>query len=452
MTSKFHKNLAIYLVTTLFFLFIFSFSVNAVSVSELQTGTLSESFGTAGIVFNSEGTKLFATDSNHGNKPNFISEYILTTAYDLSTISFLNSTNLTSIIPSVLSATGCCINNNYTSDWGLTASYITRNGLNLYVVYSSSAINDMDTQAYHVRSYAIIHFNMNSFDTTTLNFTDTYQMYNTAGSSNPFSTGTQYTSPNIRGIYVTDDGKYLILSGSSGDSPSMWAFNMSSPYYLTSMVNYTIGGGYILPFQSPQETGLYLSYYNLWVSPDLKTRLYNMKRTHSTSSNTIYIATDGVNGGNGSGILTSQREGQTITSSFGSFYLFNQQAGTIYKYQINNISFYENQAKNISEGQKVIVGQIIDPLIALFPASETLNLGQKIGFVVFFMFLTAVIILFAGSTAQDGIKTILLWLIVGLWLIEFVYFVAISYIPISILITLVLLATAIILIRIKGGN
>lgn len=99
-----------------------------------------------------------------------------------------------------------------------------------------------------------------------------------------------------------------------------------------------------------------------------------------------------------------------------------------------------------------IVNSIVNPLLAIFPDSETLSFAQKMGLVLVIMFLTVVIIMYAGANLGDGMHSFLIYIILFILVIEFVFFISIAYISgmILFLIALVCLAVGYIAIKSRG--
>ena len=457
MENKHHKGYKLVAFALFFFLFSF-YLASAVSLTELETTTLTNARGTASLTFNPEGTKLFAIDNYHGAKPNFISQYGLNTAFNLSTLYYFNSTNLSVFLPDIPCNGPGNFTANYSNYWIMT-SYITRDGNDLYIVVAVNGNVEQNDFGYHTRDTGIIHFTMNSFDLSTLAYSDNYYMPGGVGSLFPGSDGTYYTSPNVRGVYVSDDGSYLVISGVwysytppiNSQYPRFFSFNMTTPYSTIGMTNISnyIGSQ---PFAFGRlGYSSYASYYNLWVSPD-NNIMAMIERDVRQGAYSTYISVRTTNNGSEQLIQNENREGMTITSSFGNTYLFNQNGGTLYKYSLNDINLADNLTIIITPGQEVIMG-VTSGLIGLFPDYRALTLGQRLGIVFIVLLFTALIILFASAQlSRDGLHSLVIYIILILLVIEFLFFTAISYIPLSWIITLILGALTLSYFRLRSGG
>jgi hypothetical protein len=458
-TSKNAKKMSFLLASSIFFILFFSFIVTAISATELQTTAMTGADGTAGLTFNPTGTKLFAIDNNHGSNPDYISEYTLSTAYDLSTMLIFTSFNLTSITPNIMNKSS---NLNQSADYGITTAYITRDGSHLYAIYGSSSSDDMNDAGAHSRQYAIMHYTMNtSFDLSTLAFADEYDMGfdgSIAAWNNPGTRGVSFTEPNLRGVYVSDDGSFMSISGgwgaTVGSYSNFWTFNMPSPFYTSTMTNYS-GSLYIHPFNITTPGKFqYGNYYNLWVSPDRSVVSVIEKDIHSVNTFSTLLGQRSIDNGTLYQILglnALDREGLTIVNTFTNLYLFETHSGILYKYEVSNLTIVTSEAQNQSQASQQIIEQVINPLLNLFPDHTTLTFGQKMGYVLIVMLISALLLLYAGSQLRsEGLHSLMLYVVIIILIIEFFYFIAIQYIPLGILISLILIATAIIYLAIRG--
>jgi hypothetical protein len=312
---------------------------------------------------------------------------------------------------------------------------------------------------YHTRDTGIIHFTINSFDLSTIAYSDNYYMPGGVGSLFPGSDGTYYTSPNVRGVYVSDDGSYLVISGVwysytppiNSQYPRFFSFNMTTPYSTIGMTNISnyIGSQ---PFAFGRlGYSSYASYYNLWVSPD-NNIMAMIERDVKQGAYSTYISVRTTNNGSEQLIQNENREGMTITSSFGNTYLFNQNGGTLYKYSLNDINLADNLTTTITPGQEVITG-FTSGLIGLFPDYRALTLGERLGIVFIVLLFTALIILFASAQlSRDGLHSLVIYIILILLVVEFLFFTAISYIPLSWIIILILGALTLSYFRLRSGG
>jgi hypothetical protein len=165
-----------------------------------------------------------------------------------------------------------------------------------------------------------------------------------------------------------------------------------------------------------------------------------------------YISVRTTNNGSEQLIQNENREGMTITSSFGNTYLFNQNGGTLYKYSLNDINLADNLTITITPGQEVITG-FTSGLIGLFPDYRALTLGERLGIVFIVLLFTALIILFASAQlSRDGLHSLVIYIILILLVVEFLFFTAISYIPLSWIIILILGALTLSYFRLRSGG
>lgn len=411
------------------FFFLFSFYIaSAVSITQLQTGTLSQARGTAGLVFDSTGNKLFAFDNWHGSNPNYISEYALPTAYDISALAHAQSINLSSYLPSPFN----------TALYSLTTGYITRNGNNLYIIMGNVS-DDQNDANIHYNNYTVFHFTLNNFDLSTLTLADSGNIGQIQGFFN--------VNPTLMGIYVNDNGSLMTLTGRStiagNSAPRFFFYNLVNPY----AVNLTTAGAspYNITIGSYSS---YASYTNLWVAPNNGFLAFLERDIKQGAYSTKFALVNG----NVVELEAQNREGLTLASTFSNIYLFSQSGGTIYKYQLDNYTAIVSETLAVSEGQSIFT-QVTDSIINIFPPSTTLTFKQKTGIVFIVMLLTTLIILFAGSQlGSQGLSQLILWIIMVLLVSEFIFFVAISYIPLGFFITLLLVALGLSYFKLKGNG
>lgn len=423
------KNNFIYLFLLIFIISIFSIEVDAVSVTQLQTNTLTNIRGTAMLSFDNTGTRLFAIDSFHGIKPNWLSVYQLNNPYNISSLTQILTINLTTLFP---------IN---FSNYSISSAYLTRNGQHLYIVVSNVSNDQNDFSTPHINNYGFLHYTLNAFDFNTLNFSDWNQLQ---------LTGVQPTSPRICGVYVTDDGHYFtwggrynINVGNPPDRPLISNYNMSAGYYSV----YALGLNAIPGYTFSSSVTSFGAYCNIWVSSD------NLL--------TAYIDNDIVNNAkhlyiNTTAVLSDNYEGFTIIILTTNNYLFTQKAGTLYKYQINGLNIsggFISETPISTANAQAFLTNFINPLLSIFPNSATLSFSQRWAIVLVIMLLTGIILLFASSRiSSDGIHRFMLFIIGGILFVEFIFFCAIKYIDTGIWIALIIISLAILLLRVLGGK
>lgn len=386
-------------------------TVSAIELTQVNTVVLPQAVGNAGLVFDTNGLHLFAFDSNLGVQANYVSEYNLGSAYNLSTLSYSgNSVNITAISP----------HKNYT----VTSGYITRDGHNLYVTEASD-IND-----FPIGHYDIVHFTLNNFDLTTLNFSDYAS-----------TTFTNYAyNPSLNGIYVSDNGAYLMVSGAwfegSASAPRSITYSLTTPYNISL---------------ATPTTNPYLftcnSYYsgstdnNIFGTPDfnllgLIQGGYIMLHYNSLQNGTCQIMA-----------TPTSTSGLYIASTFSNLYLFTEKAGSLYEYQIVNLSY---SYAGTGSSNSIASSSFIDGILSIFPDANTLTLGEKMGFVFITMLITAIVILFAGHGVIDGVDSIIMFIVVGLEIVEFIFFAGIGYIPVGFVIIAVMFAIGLGYLAVRG--
>lgn len=457
---------ASFLLAIALFLFIFSFNFSsAVNITSVQTGSLSSTRGTAGLIWDNTGHNLYAVDSCsngfvNGAHPNFITQYTTSSPYDISNLNAINNTNLTLYFPSNQLAIKGGVNmtlTNTTQGWNIDSFYITRDGNNLYLVVDDSNCNKFDTLGTHAQSYVILHYTMTNFDLTTLTYSEQLFFYGGEKDSSYSqfwgTFGSAYTFPQIRGIYVSDLGNYLVLSGSSFNSidsiniPSYYYFNMSTPYSIINLVN----GSEISPQTVTNKsypfafnrstTSQYAFYSNLQVASDGSFFSLSQRNPHSSSFN-IMMGVSAVQGGMIQPVTSTDSEGLTFASYNGNLYVFSQTGGTITKSQVFDLGAPISGQPQQTEGQQITTS-FVSGIVNLFPDPVTLTFAQKMGYVFVFMLFSAIIILLAGVFSGVGVGVVLGIIILLIEFVEFIFFVSIGYIPVSFVVLLVLIGLGI---------
>lgn len=124
----------------IFSLFLVSFLISctsAVTVSQLQTASLSGSVGSADLQWDNTGNYLYAFDDcQAGATPNNLTIYYAPSQYDLSNLQISSTVNLTSLFPSTNLTAGAISYNisNLSQGFNVVTAYMTRAGNNLYLV------------------------------------------------------------------------------------------------------------------------------------------------------------------------------------------------------------------------------------------------------------------------------------------------------------------------------
>lgn len=442
-------------------------TVSAVSVSQLQTYNLPYSRGTSLLEWDSSGNNLIAIDDcNSGGITDYATVYNTPSSYDITSLSPSSFVNLSSLFPVTnLSANGRGYNlNNLSDGFSTKAAYITRNGKNLYLVLTNGGCTWADTNGIHSQSLVILHYTLNSsFDLSTLTYQELAYYYggeNGGGFQQLAGTyGATYTIPQVRGIYVSDTGNYMTISGNwfvtgqATNSPKFFYWNLTTAYNFTAMVNGTsrpiisTGGNFTYPFTfyRPATPSQFAFYSNIQVSPDGS--FYNVieRNQHSGSTgSTVSLGISTVSNGSKQDVVSSANDfsGVTTVSSYTNIYLFTQSGGVLYKYQVNDLTTQISEAENQTQGQETTT-QLVNAFTNLFPPASTLSFGQRTGFVVAIMVLTALGLLIAASSFKNGVNVIVLWIVLIIEVVEFIYFVAIGYINIGVLVLLALIALAV---------
>lgn len=377
------------------------YSVSAVSLSPIDSATLNHATGTGGTVFDNTGNNLYAFGSWYGSNPNLISRYILGIAYNLSTLTYYSTYNLTAFYPAQYQ--------NYT----LSAGYITPDGDNMYFVL----INDTTTNVF--KKFFIGHIALTNFNLDTMVYSDgvnTSQIY-----------GGAY-APDYRGIFVTPDYNYLFLGGAyylgGVSGPRIDTYNLSGSSNIS--LNSKLAN---LPYLTNSSAFISSSYDDsAFFSPDYSFYALVQK---SISSGQIYFYVGSVSNGLQQGMpspLGASLSGLTIVSTFNNLYAFVSQTGTYTRYQVNNLTVQANQAIN----QNVSVGATI---INIFPDAQTISFGQKMLIMVLTIVITMVLLLVAGSSHVEN--KVLLWLVAVIVFAELAFFIGIGYIPLGFIISVV---------------
>lgn len=401
--------------------------VSSVSVTQLSSNAVSGTRGTAGLVFSQDGLKLVAFDNWDGLNSNQATIYNLNSPFDVSSITTQTDVNLTLVLPENI------------SNYSVSAAYITRNGNNLYLL----AVNDSSNTNNGKRQIIVLHYSLSNFDVSSLSFVDELNFTSQAIVGIGFTT-------RAMGIYVSDSGSELWLSGrelSSGASrPVIWNTTLQQAFNVSTNNSFSSSG------HQAFSSNAYAS--AILLSPD---KSFNVFQERDVAQNN-YVTAIGLLfypdlTWNTTSVINTDMEGVTFASTFSNVYLFTQHAGTIYKYQVNNVTFQGSEAQNLSQGQQTLIGQIIDPILSLFPDSNNISFSEKLGIVFLVMLLSAGLILFASSNLRsDGIHTLIIYVVLIILVSEFIFFVAIGYIPFGVLVLLALVAGLFSFFRLKGGS
>lgn len=459
----------------IFSLFLISFLISctsAVTVSQLQTASLSGSVGSADLQWDNTGNYLYAFDDcQAGATPNNLTIYYAPSQYDLSNLQISSTVNLTSLFPSTNLTAGAIGYNisNLSQGFNVVTAYMTRAGNNLYLVVSNNGCTWEDTNGIHSHSYIILHYTMTNFNVANAVLSE-YQYYyggeqGGGFSQFPFTYGSTYTIPQIKGIYINDNGNYLVIAGNyiangvSDINPKIYTFNLTSPYSLAGMKNSTSFYGanvanMTYPFNISRITSNnYAFYSSLQVSPDNSFYVMTERKQHTSVSSTVSIGVASVAGGLKQDVVSGSSDftSATIASSFTNLYLFAQSGGTLYKYQINDLTSQVNEAVNQTQAQQITTN-LVSGFTGLFPDASTLSFAQKVGFTLAIMLITAIVILLASSSFSSGVNVIVLWIILLIEVMEFIYFISIGYVPIGVLITLLLFGAIVAYLFLRGGK
>lgn len=427
MKKEMQKSLVLMAFSFLFIFICLAFA-NAIDITQIGSSSVinTHSIGTAGISFDNTGLKFFAADDLNGNQPNIISEYGLSTAYNISTLYFSSDTNLTPLLPAN--------DTNYT----ISTSYFTRDGNNFYVVIPNATSGSKI-------GFDIVHYTLNNFDLSTLAFADKNNITLINGAYSPYVTG----------IYVTDDGSKLLLSGArvvgAPSRPYMWYYDISNFRLNSTFTSHfdsssqTLNNTLFFPFVNNAYISV-TSWNDVWVSPDNQISVFYESGTLLGSN----------------GLLSN---GQTQTMSFGlggngitlvnlytGLYFYTEVGSVMKQYIVNNITISSSPAVNVSAGQEVVKG-VNDAILGLYPDAATLSFKQKMGYTLFTMLLSVIIILFAASRlTSDGLHSAVMYIIIAVVVMEFFFFVAIEYISVGILVLIAIIGLGLAYLRLKGGN
>jgi len=417
------------------FLLVFTLSfslVSSISITQIDSEPLSSTRGTAFIGFDNTGTKMYTIGNWHDSKPNYASYYNIFPAYNISNLALITDYNLTSIFPVLY------------ENWSISTAYMTLGGSHLYIVISNKSGDNNDFNPHSI-NYTFLHYNITNFDLSTTSYHSKLEIV---------LSGNTYVSPSIYGVFVSEDGNYIITSGNvySGSlHPNFQAYVMSSHFDL-STASPTASTPY--DFSSSISYHSWASYANFIATSDINTIGF-IERDIKQGFYALYLANRNNTGYAPLTVLTANREGLQIVQTGLESYLFAQGGGIIYKYRINDL--FANSTGAINEGAfNGILATTVNSILSVFPNSSDLTFSQKLGYILITMIMTTVIILFASSRIGDGLAVFAMWIILCLLFAEFLYFVGIGYIPISIFILLVLIAIAFSYLKLKnstsGGN
>lgn len=426
------------LFSSFLFIFLFLFLINsasAISITQVQSKALSQSFGSAGIVFDSTGTRLIAFDTSNTafeNLDNEVSVYNLGTAYDLDTLVYsgvrINETEMA-----------------FNSLLKLDAGFISSDGQHMYIaIHNASQSPSGSSQVF---KYEIRHYSLSiPFNITTLAFVDSYNL-SLQGSGQ---------APEISSIFVNDNGSYIALGGafntSSGGSQKIMFESLATPFYLSShswinTYRLSLFGEVVRGFTIlPQGNYLFSQIHDdspltnkLILSSNDSFPFSSAQGSFSCASHSC-VETE-VNSG-------LDRRGMYIISDFSGIFLFQEGAGTLYKYSVNDFSITNTTTTTNSS----VANDLIDSFLSVFPNSETLSFKQKMAWVFLGIILLDLIIIIATHKAGEGVAPLVLYIISFLDIGLVIFFTAIGYIDFGIIVTLLLIGAVFTYFKFKGSG
>lgn len=423
------------LASFLFLLFFISF-VSSTSVLEgsVATGdykaislatnpTISALTEFTDMKFSSDGLHLYLLSAYASPVSDYIFEYKLTSPFDVSTATYTFPNFLNN---SLYSETFGTISNK-------TSSFILlSNGIDLY---TSSTIT-LGLGAGKLRHFKLT--NQYNISSAVLQSSENFTIGDTGN-----------------GLFVSDDGLNIV----SSSNDAVVSYTMSQAYNLST----TSGIKSVFVKQSDSDTNPYREVANIYLSQD-GLNMYGAVRTFTSPSSNInhfqYALSSAFN------VSTA-----TMTSNFTNACVDVTYPQTLF-YSYSGINYWATQCHILADGgfirsysfgdstntigegnTSVAVTQLlINPLLSVFPDSSSLTFKQKIGYVIVFMFLSAIILLVCSYLAFGNVSSIFIYIIALLEVILFIFFITIGYINIGILIIIILIALALSYFKFRGSS
>ena len=214
----------------LLYIFLISNSFAAI-VTHKQTVEVNPSGGdtVAGVQFNSDGTKMFTSYRNKDGDDYYISEYNLSTPYDISTRVYAGDSER------------CMLDGVNTLSGGVFDLEFSSDGMRFYVVIGNSGSNHTQNADYVYGFKLDAPYNLENCTQESLkqgfDYLSTQGEESQAGN---YPSGGANKNHTIRGVDISDDGKKLFLlffdNHSSDVGARLYEFNLYTPYDLSSLI------------------------------------------------------------------------------------------------------------------------------------------------------------------------------------------------------------------------
>ena len=183
----------------------------------------------AGVQFNSDGTKMFTSYRNKDGDDYYISEYNLSTPYDISTRVYAGDSER------------CMLDGVNTLSGGVFDLEFSSDGMRFYVVIGNSGSNHTQNADYVYGFKLDAPYNLENCTQESLkqgfDYLSTQGEESQAGN---YPSGGANKNHTIRGVDISDDGKKLFLlffdNHSSDVGARLYEFNLSTPYDLSSLI------------------------------------------------------------------------------------------------------------------------------------------------------------------------------------------------------------------------
>lgn len=392
------------LITSIFFLFLFSFSLVSGLDFDDYTLTQNKSFSFQGLLhvdFNNAGTKLYFTlGQNQGSINRSILEYNLSDSFDVSNATFNRQINFTGY------------NNTFASEISADGNYLITVGEFAFMpIYFNRYTLDVNDQASSFNQSSLISFSL------------------TQGGANI-----------DRGLWIRDSGNDLFHVGGNGASLFRWGmsnFNVSTMVVSETLpttnqwdISFAEGGTELFTLNADTSDATIIK-YNLNVPYQLATvtltEVYDIDTNATAIPTSIYITDD-------------EEE---------IFILYFGEGGVSF---INQYSESASSTPPSSGGGGGSFADFINTFTNFFPDADDISLTTQLGYVfIVIIFLTGILLTVIYMMTKEVHKSAM-YIVALIDMIAVFYFISISYIPITFLIVLVILVVAGILFLRRGGG
>lgn len=339
-----------------------------------------------------------------------ISQYTLSSPYDLSSLSYFGLFNKT------------WSTNQQTEDF-----YLNPSGTDIYIARTDANAGPQPSFIYHY------------------NMTIPNNISSLTNLSDFFTTSSYYQ---ITGVYISPNKELMIVSGNSASLHYWDVYNLTNPNNLSTAslyLRFTEG------FTSNQWEGRGINYLNNGLT--LFTMGSHSNVTQYTLSSPYNFATANITGNYVFTTISDYSRGVNVFGYLGDSYYVTPQTSTlggtnyIKKYLLGNTPVLIASSNGTD-----FISNIVSPLNGWFPDSSTLDTRTKWTFVFASMLIVSVILLIIGRNKDGSLHSAMPYIVALVDVALFVYFVAIGYISIGIVIMLVLILIAIGYFKFKGGG